>query len=95
MLIRSAAELENYAKSEESKIESIIKSIADTGCKVVVSGGAFGEMAMHFLEKYGMMAVRVPSKFELRRICRATNAVALLKLQVCVGVWVGVGGFYV
>lgn len=83
VLIHNASELENYAKSEEAKIEGIIKAIADTGCKVVVSGGAFGEMALHFLEKYGLMAIRVPSKFELRRICRATNAVALLKLQVC------------
>eukprot|EP00775_Hariotina_reticulata_P001144 gene1144-1485_t len=38
-------------------------------------------MAMHFLEKYGLMAVRIPSKFDLRRFCRATGAVALVKLQ--------------
>jgi T-complex protein 1 subunit theta len=40
---------------------------------VVVSGGAIGEMAMHFLEKYNLMAVRVPSKFDLRRFCKATG----------------------
>jgi hypothetical protein len=45
-----------------------------------VSGGAIGEMAMHFIEKYGMLAVRIPSKFELRRFCRATGAAALTKL---------------
>lgn len=48
---------------------------------MVVSGGAIGEMAMHFLEKYGLMALRIPSKFDMRRLCRATNATALTKLQ--------------
>jgi T-complex protein 1 subunit theta len=48
---------------------------------VVVSGGNIGEMAMHFLEKYGLMAIRIPSKFDLRRFCRATGSVALVKLQ--------------
>lgn len=31
---------------------------------------------MHFIEKYGMMALRVPSKFELLRLCKATGATA-------------------
>jgi T-complex protein 1 subunit theta len=48
---------------------------------VVVSGGNIGEMAMHFLEKYGLLAIRIPSKFDLRRFCRATGSVALVKLQ--------------
>lgn len=46
-----------------------------------MSGGNIGEMAMHFIEKYGIMAVRIPSKFDMRRFCRATGAVALVKLQ--------------
>lgn len=35
---------------------------------------------MHFLEKHGLLVLRVPSKFDLRRVCRATGAVALVKL---------------
>lgn len=38
-------------------------------------------MALHFIEKYGMMALRIPSKFDMRRFCRATNATALTKLS--------------
>jgi chaperonin GroEL (HSP60 family) len=49
--------------------------------QVVVSGGNIGEMAMHFLEKYGLLVIRIPSKFDLRRFCRATGSVALVKLQ--------------
>lgn len=37
---------------------------------MVVAGSAYGEMAMHFIEKYGMMALRLPSKFDMRRFCR-------------------------
>lgn len=48
--------------------------LPDTGARVVVGHAAFGEMALHFIEKHGMMAVRIPSKFELRRFCRATGA---------------------
>jgi len=81
VLIRSAAELEGYSAGEEARVESAIKAIADTGAKIVVTGQTIGEMAMHFVEKYGMMALKIPSKFELRRFCRATNSVALIKLD--------------
>ena len=36
-----------------------MKAIAETGCRVVVSGGKFGELALHFLNKYNIMAVRL------------------------------------
>lgn len=80
VLIKSAEELENYSKSEENRLEELIKGIADSGAKVVVSGGSIGEMAMHFIEKYSMMAIKIPSKFDLRRLCRATGATALIKI---------------
>lgn len=76
-----AAELEGYAAGEEKKIEDAIKAIADTGAKVVVTGQSVGEMALHFLEKFGLMVIKIPSKFELRRFCRTVNAVALIKLD--------------
>ena len=81
VLIRNAAELESYSEGEEARVESAIKAIADTGAKVVVTGQTVGEMALHFLEKYGLMVLKIPSKFELRRFCRATNSTALIKLD--------------
>uniref|UniRef100_A0A453MP67 T-complex protein 1 subunit theta n=1 Tax=Aegilops tauschii subsp. strangulata TaxID=200361 RepID=A0A453MP67_AEGTS len=38
-------------------------------------------MALHFCERYKLMVLKVSSKFELRRLCRTTGAVALLKLS--------------
>lgn len=81
VLIQSADQLENYAKTEEAKVEELIKAVADSGAKVIVSGAAVGEMALHFCERYKLMVLKVSSKFELRRFCRTTGAVALLKLS--------------
>ncbi|KAG9452059.1 hypothetical protein H6P81_004963 [Aristolochia fimbriata] len=81
VLIQSAEQLENYAKTEEAKVEELIKAVADSGAKVIVSGGAVGEMALHFCERYKIMVLKISSKFELRRFCRTTGSVALLKLS--------------
>jgi T-complex protein 1 subunit theta len=80
VLINSANQLENYAKTEEAKIEELIKAVASSGASVVVSGGTIGEMALHFCERYKLMVIKISSKFELRRFCRTTGAVALVKL---------------
>jgi T-complex protein 1 subunit theta len=80
VLIKSAEELMNYNKSEEKSMEDLIRKIAEVGTTVVVSGGAIGELAMHFIERYKMMAVKTPSKFELRRICKAVGATPLVRL---------------
>ncbi|KAG0566798.1 hypothetical protein KC19_7G088700 [Ceratodon purpureus] len=81
VLINSGSELEQYAKTEEAKVEELIKSIAASGATVIVSGGAVGEMALHFCERYKLMVIKIASKFELRRFCRTTGAVSLVKLQ--------------
>ena len=57
---------------------------ASVRTQVVAAGSSFGEMALHFVEKYEMMAVRIPSKFELRRFCRrALPATHLLRSGAC------------
>ncbi|GFP79871.1 T-complex protein 1 subunit theta [Phtheirospermum japonicum] len=81
VLIHSAEQLENYAKTEEAKVEELIKAVADSGAKIIVSGSAVGEMALHFCERYKLMVLKISSKFELRRFCRTTGAVCLLKLS--------------
>ncbi|KAL9237760.1 hypothetical protein vseg_012271 [Gypsophila vaccaria] len=81
VLIHSADQLQNYAKTEEARVEELIKAVAESGAKVVVSGGAIGDMALHFCERYKLMVLKISSKFELRRFCRTTGAIALLKLS--------------
>ena len=33
-------------------MEELIKAVADSGAKVIVSGAAVGDMALHFCERY-------------------------------------------
>eukprot|EP00339_Tiarina_fusa_P001726 CAMPEP_0117071506 /NCGR_PEP_ID=MMETSP0472-20121206/50261_1 /TAXON_ID=693140 ORGANISM="Tiarina fusus, Strain LIS" /NCGR_SAMPLE_ID=MMETSP0472 /ASSEMBLY_ACC=CAM_ASM_000603 /LENGTH=547 /DNA_ID=CAMNT_0004795093 /DNA_START=96 /DNA_END=1739 /DNA_ORIENTATION=- len=80
VLMKNADELKNYNRTEEAKMEEIIQGIAESGVKCVVSGGNISDMAMHFIEKYEMIALKVSSKWELRRLCQATGATALVRL---------------
>jgi len=80
VLIKTAEELTNFSRGEETQLENQIKAIADTGAQVVVAGGKFGDMALHYINKYDMMAVRLMSKWDVRRLARATGATALPKM---------------
>lgn len=83
VLIKTAQELKDYSRGEECLLENQIKAIADTGATVVVSGGKFGDLALHYLNKYGLMAVRLNSKFDVRRICKTVGATALPRMVCC------------
>ncbi|ESN94807.1 hypothetical protein HELRODRAFT_186032 [Helobdella robusta] len=80
VLIKTAADLMSYSKGEEGQVEEIVKSISDAGCQVIVTGGKVGEMYQHFCNKYNIMVVRVPSKFDLRRLCKTIGATALPRI---------------
>jgi len=80
ILIHNAAELMSYNDSEEREIEKVIKSIHDSGVRVIVTGSTVDDIAQHFLDKYQLMTIKTTSKFELRRICKATRARPLVAL---------------
>lgn len=80
VLLKSASELLEFSQGEEQLIEQQVKAVAEAGCSVVVAGGKVGELALHFLNKYNIMVVRLLSKFELRRLCRTVGATALPKM---------------
>ncbi|KAL3277623.1 hypothetical protein HHI36_012964 [Cryptolaemus montrouzieri] len=80
VLIKSADELLNFSRGEENLLEMQIKAIADSGAKVVVAGAKFGDMALHYINKYGLMAVRLNSKFDLRRLSKTVGGTVLPRL---------------
>ena len=63
-------------------MEDEVKALADAGISVVAAGGKIGDLALHYLNKYNIMAVRVPSKWDIRRLCKTVGAVILPKM-VC------------
>lgn len=80
VLIENATQLLNYNKSEEKEVEELIRGMKDAGITCVITGGSINDMAQHFLAKFNMLAIRVSSKFELRRLCRATRSRPLVAL---------------
>jgi T-complex protein 1 subunit theta len=80
VLIKTAEELKTFSRGEENLLEVQIKAIADTGVNVIVAGGKFGDMALHFMNKYGIMGVRLNSKFDLRRLAKAVNGTVLPRI---------------
>merc|ERR1712060_400193 len=79
MGLNNADELQNFTKGEEQRMEEFIKSIKDVGVDVVISGGAISEIAGHFLNKYRILALKITSKFELRRVCRTVGATSIIR----------------
>ncbi|XP_075245222.1 T-complex protein 1 subunit theta-like [Convolutriloba macropyga] len=80
VLINNAEELKSFSKGEENAIEQRIKDIVDSGVEVVVAGGKVHELALHYLNLNNILVVRVPSKFDLRRVARVTKSTILTQL---------------
>lgn len=82
VLIKNAKEMLNFTTGEEKHMEKIFQEFADAGVKVIVTGSTVGELAMHYLNRLGIMAVKILSKFELRRLCRVVGATPLARMGV-------------
>lgn len=80
VLLHNAKEMMDFTKGEEGQLETIIKELHDSGLRVVVAGSTVGELALHYLNRFGILVVKVLSKFELRRLCRVVGATPLARL---------------
>ncbi|KAF6820977.1 t-complex protein 1 subunit theta [Colletotrichum musicola] len=80
VLLHNAKEMMDFTKGEESQLEASIKELHDVGIRVVVAGSTVGDLAMHYLNRYGILVIKILSKFELRRICRVVGATPLARL---------------
>jgi T-complex protein 1 subunit theta len=80
VLLHNAKEMLDFTKGEESQIEGIIKELHDSGLRVVVAGSTVGELAMHYLNRFNILVIKVLSKFEIRRLCRVVGASPLARL---------------
>lgn len=59
VLISNAEELLAFSSGEEKQMEKLIDEVAAAGVGVVVAGGNVGELAMHYLERKGIMVLKV------------------------------------
>ena len=80
VLLHNAKEMLDFTKGEENQLETAIKQLYDSGLRVVVAGSTVGELALHYLNRFGILVIKVLSKFELRRLCRVVGATPLARL---------------
>lgn len=80
VLLHNAKEMLDFTKGEEDQLETAIKELHDVGLRVVIAGSTVGELAMHYLNRYGILVIKILSKFDLRRICRVVGATPLARL---------------
>jgi T-complex protein 1 subunit theta len=80
VLLKNAKEMMDFTTGEETQLEAAIKELYDSGLRVVVAGSTIGELALHYLNRFGILVIKILSKFELRRLCRVCNATPLARL---------------
>ncbi|GMM33803.1 chaperonin-containing T-complex subunit [Saccharomycopsis crataegensis] len=80
VLLHNAKEMLDFSKGEEEQLEQIVKEIYEAGIKVVIAGSSVGDLVLHYMNRYGILLLKVPSKFDLRRVCRVCGATPLPRL---------------
>lgn len=80
VLLKNAQEMLDFSKGEEARLEAAIKELYDSGLRVVVAGSTVGELALHYLNRFGILVIKILSKYELRRLCRVVGATPLARL---------------
>jgi T-complex protein 1 subunit theta len=80
VLLKNAEEMLNFSTGEEEQLETAIKELYDSGLRVVVAGSSVGELALHYMNRFKILVIKVLSKYELRRLCRVVGAAPLARL---------------
>lgn len=80
VLLHNAKEMLDFTRGEEEQIEGIIKGLADAGIRVVIAGAGVGDLALHYMNRFGIVVFKVGSKFDLRRLARVCGASPLARL---------------
>lgn len=80
VLLKNAEDLIKYTKGEEEQMEKFVQELAESGTNVLICQSSISELALHFLEKYKIMTLKIMSKFELKRIAKSIGATLLVKL---------------
>lgn len=80
VLFNNKDDLLNYNATEEDYAKGLAEKVVASGAKVIIVGGSISELCLHYLNSYGLFVLRIMSKFELKRICKALNASPLASL---------------
>lgn len=59
VLLHNATELLDFSKGEEKQMEKCLAEIAASGVNVIVTGSGINDLALHFINRLGLMVVKV------------------------------------
>lgn len=80
VLLKSAKELKNFTKGEEQMLFKAIQSVKDSGAQVMVCGGKISDLGLDYANQAGLMAVRLTSKWDMRRLAKSIGATVMPRL---------------
>ena len=80
VLLQDADQFKSFSKGEEELLKEIIENLKKDGVKVVVCNGNVQDLALHFCDREGIMVIKCGSTFDLKRLCRVTNATPFINL---------------
>lgn len=83
VLLHNAKEMLEFSKGEEQQVEEVVRKLKeDLNVGVVVAGAGVGALTLHYFNRFGILVFRVPSKFDLQRLCRVTGSTPLPTFNV-------------
>lgn len=80
-VFNSSDELLSYSKEENYNIEQKIMKFSEIGVNVIISSG-FCDVSLFYLDKYNIMALKIQSRFDIKRITKAFDAGILTKIRI-------------
>ena len=72
--IKTPDQMQGFLDQEEKMLQDMVKQITDTGASVVLCQKGIDDVAIHFLAKKQVYAVRRVSESDMKKIAKATGA---------------------
>jgi len=72
--IKTPDQMQGFLDQEEKMLQDMVKQITDTGANVVLCQKGIDDVAIHFLAKKQVYAVRRVSESDMKKIAKATGA---------------------
>ncbi|VYS62029.1 unnamed protein product [Arabidopsis thaliana] len=69
------AKVHNFGKSKEAMLETLVKDIAFSNVKVIVSRSSICEMTLRFCKIYKIMVLQISSDIDINSLCSIVGAI--------------------
>ncbi|ELP90624.1 T-complex protein 1 subunit theta, putative [Entamoeba invadens IP1] len=80
VLLKDADQFKNFSTGEEQLMKGYVDQLKTAGVGLIICGGNVSDLALHYCDRAGIVVLRVPSTFDLKRICRVTGSTPFISL---------------